>query len=112
MLNLAYGLAESGCAVDLVLAQALGPYLKEVREPIRLVDLKASRVLTSLPALARYLRRERPKALLSALDYANVIALLARRLAGVPESWSTNRTRSRARLGIRPDGATGRSCPT
>jgi len=84
MLNLAHGLAEHGCAVDLVLAQAKGPYLSDVHAPIRLVDLKASRVLSSLPALVRYLRRERPKALLSALDYANVVALWAKRLAGVP----------------------------
>ncbi|MCI0562551.1 MAG: glycosyltransferase [Nitrososphaera sp.] len=84
MLNLAQGLAECGYAVDLVLAQAKGPYLGDVHAPIRLVDLKASRVLTSLPALARYLRRERPAALISALDYANVVALWARRLAGIP----------------------------
>jgi len=84
MVNLAHGLAGCGCAVDLVLAQAKGPYLDEVNKAIRLVDLKASRVLTSLPALARYLRREQPEALLSALDYANVVALWARRLAGVP----------------------------
>jgi glycosyltransferase involved in cell wall biosynthesis len=84
MLNLAHGLAERGCAVDLVLAQARGPYLGDVNEAIHLVDLKASRVLTSLPALARYLRREQPAALLSTLDYANVVALWARRLAGVP----------------------------
>lgn len=84
MLNLAHGLAGCGYAVDLVLAQAKGPYLSDVHGGIRLVDLKASRVLTSLPALARYLRREQPEALLSALDYANVVALWARRLAGVP----------------------------
>ncbi len=84
MLNLAQGLAERGCAVDLVLARAQGPYLKEVREPIRLVDLKASRVLASLPAFVRYLRREQPEALISALNYANVVAVWARRLAGVP----------------------------
>ena len=45
MLNLAQGLAERDCAVDVVLARAQGPYLSEVREPIRLVDLKAARVL-------------------------------------------------------------------
>ena len=84
MLNLAHGLAESGCGVDLVLAQAKGPYLNEVHDSVRIVDLKASRVLTSLPALVRYLRREQPEALLSALDYANVVALWARRLAGIP----------------------------
>ncbi|HLO14155.1 MAG TPA: glycosyltransferase, partial [Anaerolineales bacterium] len=84
MLNLAHGLAESGCTVDLVLAQAKGPYLNDIHQTIRLVDLKASRVLMCLPALVRYLRREQPKALISALNYANVVALWARRLAGTP----------------------------
>lgn len=83
MLNLAQGLTERGCAVDLVLARAQGPYLKEVDEPIQLVDLQASRVLTSLPRLARYLQREQPVALISALNYANVVAIWARRVAGV-----------------------------
>jgi glycosyltransferase involved in cell wall biosynthesis len=83
MLKLARGIAERGYAVDLVLARAEGPYLAEVPESVRLVNLKASRVLISLPALVRYLRRERPEALLSVL-HANVIALWARRLAGVP----------------------------
>jgi glycosyltransferase involved in cell wall biosynthesis len=84
MLNLAQGLAESGCAVDLVLARAKGPYLNGVHDSVRIVDLKASRVLISLPALVRYLRREQPEALISALNYANVVALWARRLAGIP----------------------------
>lgn len=84
MLNLAHGLAEYGCAVDLVLAQAKGPYLSDVHDSIRIVDLKALRVMTSLPALARYLRREQPKALVSSLDFASIVALWARRLAGIP----------------------------
>jgi len=85
MLNLAHGLVGSGCSVDLVLAQAKGPYLSEVYDTVRVVNLNASRVLKSLPALVRYLRREQPDALLSALDYANVVALWARRLAGFPK---------------------------
>jgi glycosyltransferase involved in cell wall biosynthesis len=84
MLNLAQGLAQCGCTVDLVLAQARGPYLNDVDNTIRLVDLKASRVLASLPALVHYLRHEQPIALISALNYANVVILWARRLAGVP----------------------------
>lgn len=84
MLNLAHGVAEQGYSVDLVLALAKGPYLSEVYDSVRLVDLKASRVLTSLPALARYLRREQPELLVSALDYASIIAIWARRLAGLP----------------------------
>lgn len=83
MLNLAHGIAECGYAVDLVLAQTEGPFLAEVRRPVRVVDLKASRVLTSLPALVRYLRREQPTAMLSVFGYVNIIALWAWRLAGV-----------------------------
>jgi glycosyltransferase involved in cell wall biosynthesis len=84
MLNLAQGIAERGYAVDLVLAQAEGPYLAEVPESVPVVDLKSSRVLTSLPALVRYLQRERPEAMLSVMNYANIVALWARRLAGIP----------------------------
>jgi glycosyltransferase involved in cell wall biosynthesis len=83
MLNLAHGIAECGYAVDLVLAQVEGPFLAEVRTSVRIVDLKASRVLTSLPALVRYLQREQPEAMLSVFGYVNIIALWAWRLAGV-----------------------------
>jgi hypothetical protein len=83
MLNLAQGIAERGHAVDLVLARAEGPFLTEVPDLVRVVALKASRVLTSVPALVRYLRRERPEAMLSVLGYVNIIALCAHRLAAV-----------------------------
>jgi glycosyltransferase involved in cell wall biosynthesis len=82
-LNLAVEL--SRCSpVDLVLRSADGAFLKEVPEQIRIVDLGARRMLTSVPALARYLRRERPVAMLSALNYANVVAVWARALARTP----------------------------
>lgn len=84
MVNLARGLAELGLQVDLVLARAEGPLLDEVPKEVRVVDLGAKRVLYSLPGLVRYLRRERPSAMLSALDHANVVALWAKKLAGVP----------------------------
>jgi glycosyltransferase involved in cell wall biosynthesis len=83
MLNLAKGITARGFPVDLVLARAEGPFLAELPDSVRLIDLKASRVLYSTPALVRYLRHERPVALLSIL-YANIIALWARRLAGIP----------------------------
>jgi glycosyltransferase involved in cell wall biosynthesis len=83
MVTLANGFAERGLAVDLVLAKAEGPYLSGVKGEVRVVDLGASRVLTSLPALVRYFRRERPAAMLSALSHANVIALIARSIARV-----------------------------
>ena len=87
-LNLATGLAGQGHAVDLVLAQAEGAYLAQVPGSVRLVVLKtrrlrALRTLASLPFLVRYLQRERPDALLATL-HANIVALWARRLAGIP----------------------------
>ncbi len=81
--KLAGGIASRGHEVDLVLGQAQGPYMAEVPKAVRVIDLHASRSLTSIPSLVRYLRRERPAALLSGL-HTNLIALWARRLAGVP----------------------------
>ena len=82
-LKLAQGLARQGNAVDLVLAQAKGPYLEQVPESVRVVDLKAPRLLISLPALVRYLQRERPQAMLAVMNHTNLIALWAKRFANV-----------------------------
>jgi glycosyltransferase involved in cell wall biosynthesis len=83
LLNLAEGIAARGFPVDLVLARAEGPYMAEIPGSVRVIDLKATRVMTCLPALVRYLKNERPAALLATL-YANIIAVWARRMAGVP----------------------------
>jgi glycosyltransferase involved in cell wall biosynthesis len=83
MLNLAHGIAAEGYPLDLVLAKAKGEFLSEVREPVRIVDLKASRALTSGPALVRYLRSERPEAMLSVFGFLNVVAVPAWRLSRV-----------------------------
>ncbi len=82
MLALAGGIADRGYPVDLVLAQAVGPYLSDIPGNVRLVDLKSKGTLASLPALMRYLRRERPDGMISALSRANIVALLARKLTG------------------------------
>jgi glycosyltransferase involved in cell wall biosynthesis len=65
-----------------------------VSPDVRVVDLKARRVLASLPGLVRYLRRNRPAALISSLSHANVVATIAWRLSG-----------SRARLLLREDNS-------
>lgn len=84
MLNLARGLVERDIRVDLVLAQEEGTYLSRVPEAVRVVDLGAKRVLTSIPALRRYLLRECPATLLAAVVHTNLAALVARHWAGVP----------------------------
>ncbi|MGH2630441.1 MAG: glycosyltransferase, partial [Actinomycetota bacterium] len=50
---------------------------------VRVVDLGAGRVLASLPGLVRYLRRERPSAMLTSLAHVSVVGVWARRMARV-----------------------------
>lgn len=90
MLKLAQGIAERNYSVDLVLARAEGPHISEIPDSVRVIDLNAPRVLRSLPGLVRYLRKVRPEVLLSAMDYANVVALWARQLAGTPSKVVVN----------------------
>jgi len=87
MLRLAAGLAESGRRTQLVLARARGPYLSDVPASLRLVDLGARSpvVLTKTLLMARYLRRVRPRVILSALDVVDT-ALIARWIARTPTS--------------------------
>jgi glycosyltransferase involved in cell wall biosynthesis len=84
ILNLAGGLQAAGFAVDLVLVKARGAHAQAIPEGVRVVKLNARHTLTSLPALVRYLRKERPQALLAAKDRAIKTAVLARVLARVP----------------------------
>jgi glycosyltransferase involved in cell wall biosynthesis len=83
MLNLARGFADQGLKVDLVLVNPEGPYLSQLPEKVRVVKLESSRLILSIPALARYLKQERPPVLISALEDTNMVALWAKRLAGV-----------------------------
>jgi glycosyltransferase involved in cell wall biosynthesis len=83
MLKLAGGIADQGYDVDLVLSRAEGHYLDEVPDSVRIVDLHARRVLLSIPGLVRYLRRERPNAMLTSMNYVNIVGIWARTLARV-----------------------------
>jgi glycosyltransferase involved in cell wall biosynthesis len=97
-LNLAQGISERGLPVDLVLAAAKGPFRDQVPSTVRLVDLGAGRVLRSLIPLSHYLRRERPRALFSQMDHANLVALWAAKLArrGTPVIVTVHNTMSQA----------------
>jgi glycosyltransferase involved in cell wall biosynthesis len=82
IVNLVQGMTERGIKVDVVLASATGVFLSQLPPQVRVVDLGADRLLKSLAPLARYLRRERPRVLVSSMSHANLIALWAGRLAG------------------------------
>ena len=81
MVNLATEWSQGGIAVDLVLVRREGAYLPLVPPTVRIVDLGARRTFTAIPPLVRYLRRVRPRALLSGLVHINTVALLAKKLA-------------------------------
>jgi glycosyltransferase involved in cell wall biosynthesis len=80
-LNLLKGMVERDIQLDLVLADATGPYLDQVPTGVRLIDLGTGRVTKAIPALAKYLKETKPVALLSHMNHANVAAILARELA-------------------------------
>ena len=110
MLNLATDLADRGHRVDLVMGRKEGHFLEEIPDTVTVIDLKVrsarqllptvlkmprvaaalaahlsgSRlpwILGGVPGLAAYLSHQRPAALLSALSYPNITAVLARRLS-------------------------------
>jgi glycosyltransferase involved in cell wall biosynthesis len=104
MVNLARGLAHRGLQVDLVLVRASGPLLPEIPAEVRVVELDSGKVLVSLPALVRYLRRERPRALLSTLNTANIVAIWARRIARSPVRVVVRQSNTLSRTGAAARG--------
>lgn len=77
-------MASKGYPVDLLRVHGHGPALDPVPSGVRVIDLGSRHVYGCIGSLVRYLRRERPHALLADKDRVNRTALLARFLAGVP----------------------------
>jgi glycosyltransferase involved in cell wall biosynthesis len=78
---LAERFVEHGHDVDIL---TISPSLSMTLTPncaVRILDLGAKRSAFSIPALVKYLRDERPFALISAQHFANVSAVIARSLA-------------------------------
>ncbi len=83
MLHLAEGLLKEGIFVDIVAVRAQGPFLKIVPAEANLIDLRAKRTLFAIPALIRYLRKNRPDAVLSGLTHINIAAIISRSFSGI-----------------------------
>lgn len=82
MVTIANECARRGHSVDLVLGEAVGPYLSSVDSGVNIVDLEAKKILASLFPLCSYLWKRKPRALISALNRANLVALGAGMLTG------------------------------
>ena len=81
MLNLAREWSRNGISVDLVLVKRQGVYLPLVPPNVRVIDLAAKRTFSSIVPLVQYIRKERPRALLSGLVHINILAIAATALA-------------------------------
>jgi glycosyltransferase involved in cell wall biosynthesis len=82
VLNLAQGMGERGLPVHLVLTVTQGAFQNQLPTAVRVVDLRGGRMLRTVGPLAAYLRKERPRVLVSSMSHANLVALLAAKLAG------------------------------
>lgn len=79
--HLANGFVRRGYGTDLLLSQARGPFLELLDDRIRVTDLGSYNTWNDVRPLAKYLRRQRPASLLSALTTTNVAAVMAGLLA-------------------------------
>jgi glycosyltransferase involved in cell wall biosynthesis len=78
MVNLANAFAHKGHNTDLILARKRGPYVKLVDEKVNIIDINISFANPLLLFhLVRYMRLEKPIAILSAMTYPNIAILIA-----------------------------------
>lgn len=83
MIDLANAFVRRGHSVDLVVFTEDGQLGHQLDPNVRIISLKARRILCTLPKLVRYLRYERPSVLLALDGYNHLIALAARAISGV-----------------------------
>lgn len=82
--NLVPAIARLGVRIDVLGIEGHGPAFTELPDGVRHLPLGASHVNTAVPALIRYLKAERPAAMMSDKDRVNRAALFARWMARVP----------------------------
>lgn len=103
--HLANEFVRQGISVDFVLGRTDSPYIKLIGPGIRVIDIRSSHSLFSVPWLARYLHRERPDVVLTQRPRVNAATLRARALCGAQMPvWSSFNTNQTAQLAsLRPD---------
>jgi len=84
MANLANSLSNREMTVDFVLGKAEGPNLKKLTKNVNVVDLGSKNVFGWLKPIMQYLKTTKPRIVFSGLHHANLIALWAKMLTGVP----------------------------
>lgn len=77
MISLANQFVEAGYRVDFVFVNAQGKFIQDIDPRIQIVDLKAQRAAFASWHFYRYLCKEQPHTVISALNYINIFAILA-----------------------------------
>lgn len=80
-LNLASGFSQLGYEVDFLLGKKTGELVKEIPDSVRVMELGSARSSRCILPMARYLRREKPLALVTTLTEQNLTGILAKQLA-------------------------------
>lgn len=78
MTILANSFFEEGYQVDLILAKKTGPFLDLLKPGINCFDLNSNSVLKTILRLVNYIRDYSPQVLLTAINYVNITAILAK----------------------------------
>lgn len=76
MVELANGFARDGFDVDICIIKPVGQYKNQVDSRVNIVNLDTGRIIFSLPKLILYLRKERPKIILSLDEYTHIMSLI------------------------------------
>ena len=81
IVNIANGLINLDCDVDLVLVNAKGPFLKYVDSRIKIINLNSPRLLYAIPKIIGYIRKNKANAILSVMNYVNLVVILCKILS-------------------------------
>jgi glycosyltransferase involved in cell wall biosynthesis len=82
VIELANYLAKAGYEVNLIVGWGASSYREEISPKVKLIDLESRNKLRILFRISRYLSLARPSVIMSALDNANIMLLIAKKLSG------------------------------
>lgn len=83
VVNLLKGLAKKNYDLVLVVVSKEGPFLDKIPGKVKNIELSHNRTLLSVNELKNVYKREKPDVILSALNYANIVSVLAYKLARI-----------------------------
>lgn len=78
MLNLASGLVSKNYSIDLVVVKLEGQYINQIPQNIKVINLNSKRAITSIIPLIKYIKKNEPNVIVSAMGHINIVAIIAK----------------------------------